>query len=173
MSYKINIFFLLFISNLSYALNTVNDLDLGKYQGLWHEIYRMPNSFQQSCNSNVTAHYSLEKNYKLKVTNKCKYNNGKYKVATGVAKYNKLQPGKLKVSFVSILGFNLFWGNYWILDLAKDYSYVIIGEPNLKYAWILSRTKTLPDKLEKKLITKLQQYGYDTNKLIKTKISAN
>jgi len=52
---------------------------------------------------------------------------------------------KLKVRFApSILSFLLFvWGDYWIIALAPDYSYAVIGEPARKYLWVLSRTPVM------------------------------
>jgi apolipoprotein D and lipocalin family protein len=55
---------------------------------------------------------------------------------------------KLKVRFApAILSFLPFvWGDYWIIDLAPDYTFAVIGEPDRKYLWILARTTTLPPK---------------------------
>jgi len=49
---------------------------------------------------------------------------------------------KLKVQF-----FWSFKGNYWIIDLASDYSWAIVSDPKLKTLWILSRTKTMDAEL--------------------------
>ena len=39
--------------------------------------------------------------------------------------------------------FKLFYGDYWIIDLEKDYNYALAGSPNREYLWILSRTKII------------------------------
>jgi len=51
--------------------------------------------------------------------------------------------------------------DYWIIGLDKDYSYAIVGTPNRKYGWILSRTPKLsPDKLNLIYAT-LREQGYN------------
>ena len=61
-----------------------------------------------------------------------------------------------------------FAGNYWILDLEEDYSWVIVGEPCRKFAWIMSRQENV-DRSSAKLLEKVQhlkENGYDTRGLI-------
>ena len=35
------------------------------------------------------------------------------------------------------------WGDYWILDLADDYSYAAVGDPDRTYLWILARSPAI------------------------------
>ena len=35
--------------------------------------------------------------------------------------------------------FGPFYGDYWVLDHADDYSWSIVGDPSGRYLWILSR----------------------------------
>ena len=38
------------------------------------------------------------------------------------------------------------WGDYWIIGLAPDYSWAVVGDPGREYLWILARTPRLdPD----------------------------
>lgn len=87
---------------------------------------------------------------------------GKHKQVTGRAKQpNPQDPGKLKVSF-----FLWFYSDYYILDLAPDYSYVLVSSSSDKYLWIMSRTPTLPQATLNRLLQQLQKRGYDTSRLI-------
>ena len=87
---------------------------------------------------------------------------GKFKESVGKAKLNKNgKPGQLRVSF-----FGPFYSNYYILDLAPDYSYSVVGSSSPKYLWILSRTPQLKPEVQSKIVKGLQQRGYDTSKLI-------
>ena len=70
---------------------------------------------------------------------------------------------KLKVSF-----FWPFYGAYWILKLDENYQYAIIGEPSRKYLWILSRTPQMDTTLYLKLVKEIENFGYQSAKLIKT-----
>jgi apolipoprotein D and lipocalin family protein len=151
-------------------VKTVEKVDLNKYVGLWYEIGRLPNRFQDKCVKNVTAEYSLREDGKISVVNSCVEDNGEIDVAEGNAKINDAKTNsKLKVSFVSFLGINLFYGDYWIIGLADDYSYAVVGTPNHKYAWILSRTKQLPEDKLREAMKILTDNGFNTNNIKMTK----
>ena len=70
---------------------------------------------------------------------------------------------KLKVQF-----FWPFKGKYWIIDLADDYSYAVVSNPNRKYLWILSRTPTIGVTLYGQILERLELKGFDISKLQKT-----
>lgn len=148
---------------------TVDNVDLGRYTGLWYEIAKIPNSFQDQCVSNTTAEYSLNDDGTIKVINSCRESDGETDKAEGLAQVVDTKTNsKLEVSFVSIFGFHLFWGDYWILGLASDYSYAVIGTPNRKYGWILSRTKKLPDDKLADAYEILKRNGYNPEDFVQS-----
>jgi apolipoprotein D and lipocalin family protein len=159
---------LLFISFFSYAaqaaVTTVPLVDLQKYLGKWFEVASIPQKFQKQCVANATAEYSLSDDEKIQVINSCDTEEGLRSVAEGRAKVvDKQTNTKLKVTFVKLIGWIfLFSGDYWILDLAPDYSYALVGHPKSKYAWILSRSPSLPLEVYKQAEKKLRANGYDT-----------
>ncbi|MGE5352603.1 MAG: lipocalin family protein [Acidobacteriota bacterium] len=141
---------------------TVPFVDLKRYVGLWYEIAKIPNRFQKNCTGNTTAEYSLRDDGRLNVTNSCDEQDGKRNVATGIARI--VEPStnsKLEVSFFSILGIRPFWGDYWIIGLDKDYQYAVIGSPDRKYGWILSRNPKLPDQKLNEAWEILKKQGYN------------
>lgn len=143
-------------------LETVSHVDLQRYLGKWYDIAHFPQSFQNGC-SHTTAEYSLNEDGSIQVVNTC-VKNGKIKVSKGKAKVtDKETNSKLKVTF-----FWPFSGKYWIIDLAGDYSYAVVGHPNRKYLWILSRTKEMDTKTYSEILTRINKKGYDLSKLEKT-----
>ena len=70
---------------------------------------------------------------------------------------------KLKVQF-----FWPFKGKYWIINLAGDYSYAVVGHPDRKYLWILSRTPVMSEKIYEQIIAKIQKKGFDISKIKRT-----
>lgn len=143
---------------------TVKELDLNRYLGTWYEIARFPHSFEKGM-AGVTANYSLREDGKIRVLNKGYKNglNGKFSVAEGKAKIpDKSQPGKLKVSF-----FWIFYGDYNVLELDKDYQYVMIGSSTDKYFWILCRTPQMDEATYNMLLEKARKRGYNLDKLEK------
>jgi apolipoprotein D and lipocalin family protein len=143
-------------------LQTVNKVDLNKYIGLWYEIAKIPNSFQDQCAYGTTAEYKLLEAGEIQVINKCYKSDGEPDVAEGLAKVvDKKTNSKLEVSFFSILGFRPFWGDYWIIGLDDNYQWAIVGSPNRKYGWILSRTPSLPDETMNKIFSILKDQYYN------------
>ncbi len=156
-------------------LAVVSSVDLRKYAGTWYEIARLPNSFQNDCAGDVTATYVIDDDG-IEVTNRCRSNTGEIKEATGRARVASAEgPNtKLKVRFAPAwLSFLPFvWGDYWIIDLASDYSYAVVGEPSRRYFWILSRKPRLSEIILKGILDRAQLEGYDLSKLLMTNQSA-
>jgi apolipoprotein D and lipocalin family protein len=154
-------------------LTVVPEVDLNRYMGTWYEIARLPNSFQKKCISDVTATYSIMDDGDILVVNRCRKENGEFSEASGRAKLagKNLPNSKLKVRFApAFLSFLPFvWGNYWIIALAPDYSYAVIGEPDRKYLWILSRTPSLDEVIFQEIVDQVKQNGYDLTDLVRTK----
>ena len=150
-------------------LNTIDHVDINKYAGLWYEIAKIPNSFQSNCVRGTTAKYFLQEDGEIKVINSCYEADGELNIANGVARVvdNKTN-SKLEVSFVSLFGWNLFWGDYWIIGLDENYEWAIVGHPKRKYGWILSRTLTLSEDTMGLINDFLRNEGYDPTKFEKT-----
>lgn len=146
-------------------LEVVPFVDLTRYTGQWFEISRYPNRFQEGCVGS-RATYTMREDEKISVLNECYEDSfsGRLRNAKGTAKVvDKKSSAKLRVSF-----FWPFYGDYWIIDLADDYSYAVIGHPRRKYLWILSRTKKMDEMLYQEILGRIAAKGYDVTRLIKT-----
>ena len=144
------------------SLKTVNHVDLEKYLGTWYEIARFPQGFEKGC-TNVTADYSLREDGKISVVNSC-LKDGKQKITDGIASINdKESNAKLDVQFQWP-----FSGKYWIIALAPDYSYAVVGHPNRKYLWILNRKPVMDSMTYNHLVLVAAGRGFDIRKLEKT-----
>jgi len=143
-------------------LITVKKVDLNKYIGRWYEIAKIPNSFQTHCAYGTTAEYKINEDGDIIVTNSCYDDEGKVDVAEGLAKVvDKNTNAKLEVSFFSILGIRPFWGDYWIIGLDDNYQWAVVGTPNRKYGWILSRISSLPDSTMENIFRLLKSQHYN------------
>ncbi len=150
-------------------LRVVDNVDLDKYMGEWYEIARLPARFERNCYA-TRAVYSKNADGTVKVENICHKRdvNGPVKSVTGKAYLpNPNKTAKLKVQF-----FWPFKGDYWILDLADDYGYSLVGEPSRKHLWILSRTPNIELNALQSLVEKAKKQGFDTDKLIYTEQGA-
>lgn len=149
--------------------NTVEKVDLKKYIGLWYEIAKIPNRFQKACVKGTTAEYKINGDGTIEVLNSCIEEDGQRETAEGLAKVvDKKTNAKLEVSFFSILGIGPFWGDYWIIGLGENYEYAVIGHPERKYGWILSRTPKMTKEKLDEAYSILIKNGYDTKKFVFT-----
>lgn len=153
-------------------LKAVPGMDLDRYMGTWHEVARLPFRFQNQCVGDVTATYTLQPDGSVLVVNRCRTKDGSISEARGVAKKADASgPNtKLRVRFapawLSLLPF--VWGDYWVIELAPDYSYVAVGEPGRKYLWILSRAPSMEEATLQRVLEKVKEHGYDLDRLIRT-----
>lgn len=144
------------------TLNTVSQVDLNRYLGVWYEIARYPNRFQKNCLGS-RATYAMDEGGRLTVLNECHdKTTGKLRAAKGKAwVVDPSSNAKLKVSF-----FWPFAGDYWIIDLGENYEYAVIGHPTRKYLWILSRTEKMADDLYQEILLRIGEQGYDSSLLL-------
>lgn len=147
----------------------VNYVNLQEYLGTWYEVARFyDHPFQEDCEQ-TKANYSIQKKF-IKVENTCITKNGEKKIAKALATVkDKETNAKLRVSFVPFFNrFGLFAGDYWILDVNES-AYSLVGSPDRKFLWILSRTPELDETILEDLKHKALMEGFDLSKLIKTK----
>jgi apolipoprotein D and lipocalin family protein len=53
-----------------------------------------------------------------------------------------------------------------VLYVSDDYKTALVGSPSRRYMWILSRTPTVSADTREDLLSRAQQQGYDTTRLI-------
>jgi len=156
-----------FCSGKSQELETVSSVDLEKYLGLWYEIASFPTRFQKGCRCSTAEYQSVPNREHLLVINKClKIKPGGSKLTVKKAKafpvkgYNN---ARLKVQF-----FWPFKGDYYIIELADDYSFVVVGHPERNYLWFLSREPYMTTDTYAMLVERIKSKGYDITRLQKS-----
>jgi apolipoprotein D and lipocalin family protein len=156
-------------------MTPVATLDLQRYAGVWYEIARLPNPFQAKCARSVVVRYALRADGRLDIVNECAQADGRVRQARGVARLAEPNgpPSKLKVRFApAILSFlPSVWGDYWVIDLAPDYGYAVVGEPNRRYLWILSRSPRMPEPLYDEILGRAARL-YDVSRVVRTEQAA-
>jgi apolipoprotein D and lipocalin family protein len=146
-------------------LEVVPHVDVGRYAGTWYEIARFPNRFEKGCVA-VTAEYTLRKDGKVTVVNSArdKTLDGPVRSIKGKAWVaDRKTNARLKVQF-----FWPFSGDYWIIDLDKDYGWAVVSEPSRSVLWILSRTPQLDENVYGQIVSRLKERGFDPGRLERT-----
>jgi apolipoprotein D and lipocalin family protein len=164
-------------------LTTVASIDIERYQGVWHQVALYPNRFQKSCASNTRATYTSQPDGSVQVINQCRGADGKEVQASGLARPAKtaalsqsaagtqLTPPQLQVRFAPawLSWLPMVWGNYWVIQIAPDYRYAVVGEPNREFLWVLARETQLSSSDWASIEAKLKEQGYDPARLVREK----
>ena len=156
------------------TLETVQTLDAARYLGAWHEIAMIPNFFQRKCVRDTRAEYAAGEGGTIVVRNRCVNAEGGMESITGTARrIDAGDPTRLQVRFAPdwLAWLPMVWGDYWVIGLAPDYSYAVVGDPSREYLWILSRTSTLDAVAYQKAVEAAVSNGFDPNRLVRTKQS--
>lgn len=164
------------MATMAYAknkpLHTVEKVELDKYLGVWYEVARKPMYFQNKCDRDVSATYTLNENGNIGVDNRCYTKDGQLNQSVGEAFIqNAPFNTKLKVSFLpeSIRWLPVGRGDYWILKIDDAYQTVLVGEPRRRYLWVLSRSAQPDQAVVKEYLDYAQSIGYDIGNVIHTK----
>ncbi|MEJ2897873.1 lipocalin family protein [Acinetobacter sp. NS-4] len=164
------------MATMAYAqtkpLQTVEKLELDKYLGVWYEVARKPLYFQNKCDRDVTATYTLNENGNVAVDNRCYSKDGSLNQSIGEAfVQNAPFNSKLKVSFLpdAIRWLPVGRGDYWVLKIDDDYQTVLVGEPRRKYMWVLSRSPQPDQAVVNEYLEYAKSVGYDVGDVIHTK----
>ena len=155
------------IASASEPLATVGTVDLTRYAGQWFEVAKYPNRFQRQCIADTTATYRLRDDGHVGVVNRCRTVAG-LDEANGIARRLDGRTDRFEVSFLpaALRWLPIGWGNYWIIELAPDYRYAVVGEPSREYLWVLARTRTLSAEDRRAIEARLPAHGYDPKRLV-------
>ena len=130
-------------------LETVPFVDIEKYMGKWYVIANIP-SFVEKNATNATESYHLNNKGEIETIFSFYKNNLKGKKVTYTPKgfiYNTETNAEWKMQFIWP-----FKMPFLIIDLADDYSYTVVGYPNRKFVWIMSRTPKISHNIFQQII---------------------
>lgn len=143
----------------------VPELDLQRYLGTWYEVASTKPFFQRDCVC-VTAKYDRRDDGKISVVNSCRKKSvtGPVQIIEGFATPSR-EPAKFSVSFGRL---SLPFTNYWVVDLADDYSYAVVSTAFRRPIWILSRTREMAPETLARILARLKDAGFPTQAITLT-----
>ena len=136
-------------------------VEIPRYMGKWYEIARYPQRFEKGC-AGVTAEYALRPDGSVSVLNTCRQGGPQGPARTASARAWSVDPSgsRFEVSF-----FRPFKAPYWIVGLGPDYRWALVGHPERKYFWLLSRTPAMAEADRKAALDEAARLGYDLSRL--------
>ena len=61
-----------------------------------------------------------------------------------------------------------FYGDYWVIGLAPDYRWVVVGDPRREYLWVLSRAPAMTEADYAAAVEIAHREGFDVARLRRT-----
>ena len=143
-------------------VSAVPRLDLSRYMGQWYVVARIPTKKEKRCLSDNLVLYALgEKPRTFQMGTFCTVKGGNPDDLNTTGKMDKLGTGKLKLSHLV-----LFSTKYWVLATGPDYEWALVGTPNHKALWVLSRTAALSPEIYAGIGGTATAEGFDVAKLV-------
>jgi apolipoprotein D and lipocalin family protein len=144
-------------------LTTTAKIDLQRYMGAWYVIANIP-YFAERGKVGSRDVYKLDANGNVDTT--YVYRNSFDGPEKTTGSLGIVQPGSDNARWVV----RFLWfihADYLIVDVASDYSWVLIGQPNRKLGWVLARNPAIDDHLYTTLLDKFRSVGYDTARFMR------
>lgn len=141
--------------------NAVAKINFKNFQGKWYSLTSIPTALDKNWRKTVEKYTLKEKYFDVFTTY---YKIGKPEEKSVKSKlffYDGGLDGEMKAQF--LWPFKI---GYRVIELPEDYSYVVIGHPEKKYLFIMSRKPSMDKKLMSSIVERCKQAGYDVSKLV-------
>ncbi|SDE19488.1 apolipoprotein D and lipocalin family protein [Mucilaginibacter pineti] len=153
---------LLFTTLTGPANKPVSKVDLNKFSGKWYSLYSIPTMFDKGTRETTTTYTLNADGYYNVVTVAKKGEDNVIKTYKSKLFPDKEDNGaEMKAQFIWPIKVD-----YWVIDIADDYSYAVVGHPDHKFLFIMSRKPSIPQKEYEEIISRCKAMGYPVEKLV-------
>ncbi len=147
------------------VLQAVPYVDVQKFSGLWYEIARTYNDYQERCVAS-SVEYILKNQKEYEIHNRCfdTHIGGRLIEYKGSAESSN---DDTNMSKIDMTYFWIFTKRYEVFFLEEDYSSAVVADRKLEQLWILSRSPTIDENALQKIHAVLENV-MDLKRLIYT-----
>lgn len=141
---------------------TASNVDLQSFMGTWYVVGYTPILVDKQAH-NATEHYRLKTDGRIQTT--YQFRNGSFDGPLKTYRpvgfvHNKETNAEWRMQFIWP-----FKAAYLILYYDESAGETIIGHPNRKYAWIMLREPEYQEATYQRLLNKLVELGYETERI--------
>lgn len=156
--------FLFFLPFILFANEPLSYVDAKRFSGLWYEIARTYNSYQERCVAS-TVEYTLIEPLEYRVNNRCfdTVIGGDLIEYEGTAKPTEDE----SMSRIDMTYFWIFTKEYRVLHIEEDYSSAIVADEEMDQVWIMNRKPQMEQERLQSLLSRLKPL-MDLSRLIYT-----
>lgn len=138
-------------------------LDLDRFMGRWHEIVRTPNDNQRNCHAAYQV-WARKPGGGFSIDQVCHRDSAKgpeRHFATHARVVDPTTNAKFEASFFG----GLLRRQYWVIDHADDYGWMIASTADGKFVALLARSPGVPEPQLSALERRMRALGFTANKL--------
>ncbi|MBB3058970.1 lipocalin family protein [Mucilaginibacter gotjawali] len=140
---------------------TVSKVDLKNFSGTWYSLYSIPTLFDKGSRE-TTTHYNLNSDGYYDVATTCRDEDNKIRtIHSKIFPDKNTRDGQMKAQFIWPIKVD-----YWLIDLAPDYSWAVVGHPDYRFLFIMSRKPHMDKKLYDEIVARCKAMGYPVEKLV-------
>ena len=144
------------------SVTPVLSLNAKRLTGTWYEVARYPTKFEARCAGQATVLFAEgDKPRSIQMGTFCPGKNGSQQEYATTGRMDKKGNGKIT--------FGLIWPftqKYWILALARDYSWALAGDPKRKTLSVLVRTPEVEPSTLTRIGTEATAQGFTLDRLV-------
>ena len=147
------------------ALDSAVEFEIDRYLGKWYEQYRLPNKLEDDLEE-IMIYYEINRKGQIEIINEGRMIRDKNKIRQARGKVwapDSSKPHKLKMSF--------YWyrsDDHWVFKVDEDYTHALVGDPNGKYLWLLSRERNPDMRMIALMIEHAAGLGFPVENLIRS-----
>lgn len=146
------------------TIRTATLVDLEKFSGQWYVIANIPTFIEKDAYNSVES-YAVAPDGKIETT--FTFNKGGF---DGAKKVYSPTASVRDGTGNAIWGMQFVWpfkAEYRIIYIDPDYEFTIIGRSKRDYVWLMAREASIADADYQRLISIIQEQGYDLDNLRK------
>ena len=139
-------------------------IDLDRFMGRWYEVLRTPNNAQKNCYAAFQIWTQVSPG-KFTIAQACHRDSPtgtEHRVQTGARVLDPPTNAKFEASFFG----GLFHRQYWVLDHADDYGWMIASTADGNYVSVLARRPDLTPAEVGALTARVAAFGLDAGRLV-------
>ena len=139
-------------------------VDIERFSGLWYEVARTYNSYQENCVAS-SVEYVLQEDNEYKVYNRCFED----KIGGDLIEYRgTATPVEgTSMSAIDMTYFYIFTKEYLVIHVDEEYSTAVVADRDMEQVWIMSRKPKMAQNVLNNILAKLDP-TMDLNRLIYT-----
>jgi apolipoprotein D and lipocalin family protein len=145
------------------AVQPVAKLDFNSVTGTWFEMARLPDKAEKHCQGDAMRIFALaDKKGRFQLVDSCERTDGTKDVRNEDGRLSKAGDGRRRV--IHLWPFS---DKQWVLAVGPQQEWMLMGNPNRKELWVLSKTETMTPEVLAQVKGIAAGMGFEVGKMVR------